>query len=64
MDDATQSFIMSKIMDNIHKYFYHIVFAGYIHDAAVATREAVDDEKKSGLALPMENVQSPPLNLL
>merc|ERR1712020_506694 len=30
MDDAAQAFLKSKIMDNIHKYFYLIVFAGYM----------------------------------
>merc|ERR1712186_190501 len=30
MDDAAQAFLKSKIMDNIHKYFYIIAFAGYI----------------------------------
>jgi hypothetical protein len=52
MDDAAQVFLKSKIMDNIHKYFYIIVFAGYIRDAVDAAREAVDAEKKSGVALP------------
>jgi len=52
MDDAAQAFLKSKIMDNIHKYFYIIVFAGYIREAAVSAREAVDAEKKSGVALP------------
>merc|ERR1712033_74004 len=28
MDDAAQAFLKSKIMDNIHKYFYLIVFTG------------------------------------
>merc|ERR1712179_901905 len=45
MDDAAQAFLKSKIMDNIHKYFYIIVFAAYI-------REAVDAEKKAAVALP------------
>jgi len=52
MDDAAQAFLKSKIMDNIHKYFYLIVFAGYIREAAVAAREAVDADKKAGVALP------------
>jgi len=38
MDDAAQEFLKSKIMDNIQKYFYLIVFAGYIREAAVAAR--------------------------
>merc|ERR1712079_445479 len=29
MDDAAQAFLKMKIMDNIHKYFYLIAFAGY-----------------------------------
>merc|ERR1712241_1204502 len=36
MDDAAQAFLKSKIMDNIHKYFYLIVFAGYMREASVA----------------------------
>merc|ERR1712106_1261924 len=36
MDDAAQAFLKSKIMDNIHKYFYLVVFAGYIREAAAA----------------------------
>merc|ERR1712073_139658 len=42
MDDAAQAFLKSKIMDNIHKYFYLIAFAGYMREAAVAAREAVE----------------------
>merc|ERR1712045_523209 len=52
MDDATQAFLKSKIMDNIHKYFYLIVFAGYMREAAVAAREVIEAEKKAAVALP------------
>merc|ERR1711913_270225 len=52
MDDAAQAFLKSKIMDNIHKYFYLIVFAGYIREASIAAREAIDADKKAGVALP------------
>merc|ERR1712106_450947 len=52
MDDSAQAFLKMKIMDNIHKYFYLIVFAGYIREAAAAAREAVDADKKAGVALP------------
>merc|ERR1711874_558026 len=38
--------------DNIHKYFYLIVFAGYIREASIAAREAIDADKKAGVALP------------
>merc|ERR1739844_85170 len=40
MDDAAQAFLKTKIMDNIQKYFYLIVFAGYAREQAVAAREA------------------------
>merc|ERR1711936_471927 len=52
MDDAAQAFLKSKIMDNIHKYFYLIVFAGYMREASVAAREAIEVDKKSAVALP------------
>merc|ERR1711893_536718 len=52
MDDAAQAFLKSKIMDNIHKYFYIIVFAAYMRDAAAKAREAVDADKKATVALP------------
>merc|ERR1712158_244803 len=47
MDDAAQTFLKSKIMDNIHKYFYLIVFAAYIREAAKLVLDtATEDEKK------------------
>merc|ERR1712110_777320 len=47
MDDAAQVFLKSKIMDNIHKYFYLIVFTAYMREAAeVAKNSSSDDEKK------------------
>merc|ERR1711874_510853 len=52
MGDAAQAFLKSKIMDNIHKYFYLIVFAGYMREAAVAAREAIEADKKAAVALP------------
>merc|ERR1712179_306793 len=52
MDDAAQAFLKAKIMDNIQKYFYLIVFAGYIREAAAAARDAIDADKKAGVALP------------
>merc|ERR1712058_194647 len=52
MDDAAQAFLKSKIMDNIHKYFYIIAFAGLMREAAVAAREAIDADKKAAVALP------------
>jgi len=52
MDDAAQAFLKSKIMDNIHKYFYLIVFAGYMRDQAAIAREAIEADKKATVALP------------
>jgi hypothetical protein len=52
MDDAAQVFLKTKIMDNIQKYYYLIVFAGYMREEAVAAREAVEAEKKAAVTLP------------
>merc|ERR1711926_30497 len=52
MDDAAQALLKSKIMDNIHKYFYIICFAGYMREAAAAARESIEADKKADVALP------------
>merc|ERR1712112_265156 len=52
MDDAAQAFLKMKIMDNIQKYFYLIVFAGYMREQAAAARKAVEADKKAAVALP------------
>merc|ERR1712212_1294348 len=51
MDDAAQAFLKSKIMDNIHKYFYLIVYTAYIRQAGEAARNAVDEASKAEVAL-------------
>merc|ERR1712042_207896 len=51
MDDAAQAFLKMKIMDNIHKYFYLIVFTGYIRQAADLARESCSDDQKAALTL-------------
>jgi len=51
MDDAAQAFLKSKIMDNIHKYFYLILYTAYIRQAGEAARNAVDDASKAEVAL-------------
>merc|ERR1712073_48326 len=51
MDDAAQAFLKMKIMDNIHKYFYLIVFTAYMREAADLARNLVPDEKKAELTL-------------
>merc|ERR1712183_827756 len=52
MDDAAQAFLKVKIMDNIHKYYYLIVFTAYMREMAVAAREAVEADKKAEVTLP------------
>jgi len=44
-------FLKSKIMDNIHKYFYLIVFTAYMRQAADLARNSLSDEDKSKNAL-------------
>merc|ERR1711884_928194 len=51
MDDAAQAFLKTKIMDNIHKYFYLIAFTAYMREAADAARNLVPDDKKAELTL-------------
>merc|ERR1711978_757173 len=51
MDDAAQAFLKTKIMDNIRKYYYLIVFTAYIRQAAELARDAVSDEEKNKNAL-------------
>merc|ERR1712173_442641 len=48
MDDAAQVFLKSKIMDNIHKYFYLIAFTAYMRESVVLCKEsASEDDKKN-----------------
>merc|ERR1712106_565770 len=47
MDDAAQVFLKSKIMDNIHKYFYLIAFTAYMREAAELSR--VSDTAENSL---------------
>merc|ERR1712137_179533 len=51
MDDAAQAFLKSNIMDNIHKYYYLIVFASYILEQVDLARNIVPDEKMAEFAL-------------
>merc|ERR1711944_83391 len=51
MDDAAQAFLKMKIMDNIHKYYYLILFTAYIRQAGEAARNAVDEASKAEVAL-------------
>merc|ERR1719468_752469 len=47
MDDAAQVFLKSKIMDNIHKYFYLIVFTAYMREVAEVAKTSSNDEDKA-----------------
>jgi len=51
MDDAAQAFLKTKIMDNIHKYFYLIVFTAYMREAADLARESCPEDVKKDLTL-------------
>merc|ERR1711899_585351 len=52
MDDAAQAFLKVKIMDNIHKYYYPIVFTAYMREMAEVARTTMTDEQKAALTLP------------
>merc|ERR1712002_989248 len=51
-ENIAESKLSYKIMDNIHKYFYIICFAGYMREAAAAARESIEADKKADVALP------------
>ena len=51
MDDAAQVFLKSKIMDNIQKYCYLIIYSGYMREAGLAARTACDDAAKGTVTL-------------
>merc|ERR1712165_488650 len=51
MDDAAQAFLKTKIMDNIHKYYYLIVFTAYMRQAADLARESCPEDKQKELTL-------------
>merc|ERR1712020_250271 len=51
-ENIAESKLSYEIMDNIHKYFYIIVFAAYMREAAAKAREAIDADKKAAVALP------------
>jgi hypothetical protein len=51
MDDAAQAFLKAKIMDNIHKYFYMILFTGYLRQVGPAACSSCDDAVKSEVTM-------------
>merc|ERR1711981_982808 len=52
MDDAAQAFLKVKNMDNIHKYYYLILFTAYMREMAEVARTTMTDEQKAALTLP------------
>jgi hypothetical protein len=64
MDDAAQAFLKVKIMDNIHKYYYLIIFTAYMREAANMARNAVAEDGKAALTLPASGKCAIPGNQL
>jgi hypothetical protein len=59
MDDAAQAFLKTKIMDNIHKYFYLICFAAYLREAAILCKDNASDDDKKNFSLTGGKVSTP-----
>merc|ERR1712200_31388 len=59
MDDAAQAFLKTKIMDNIHKYFYLICFTAYLREAAVLCKDAASEDDKKAFSLTGGKVSTP-----
>ena len=59
MDDAAQAFLKTKIMDNIHKYFYMICFTAYLREAAILCKDSASDDDKKAFSLTGGKVSTP-----
>merc|ERR1711962_1375355 len=59
MDDAAQDFLKTKIMDNIHKYFYIICFTAYLRDQSKVAKDGITDEDKKAFCLTGGKVSTP-----
>merc|ERR1712111_302393 len=59
MDDAAQAFLKVKIMDNIHKYYYMIVFTAYMREQALSAVGGVSDDQKKDFSLTGGKVSAP-----
>jgi len=59
MDDAAQAFLKTKIMDNIHKYFYMICFSAYLREQAEMASKSASDEEKASFSLTGGKVSCP-----
>merc|ERR1712045_697814 len=63
MDDAAQAFLKSKIMDNIHKYYYLIAFTAYLREMSKVAKDGVSEEEKKAFSLTGGKVSTPTENL-
>merc|ERR1712168_188062 len=59
MDDAAQAFLKTKIMDNIHKYFYLICFTAYLREVAILCKDAASEDDKKAFSLTGGKVSTP-----
>merc|ERR1739847_234439 len=59
MDDAAQAFLKTKIMDNIHKYFYLICFTAYLREQSKIAKNAASDEDKAKHGLTGGKIATP-----
>merc|ERR1712121_322563 len=59
MDDAAQAFLKTKIMDNIHKYFYIICLTAYMREAADLCKDAASEDDKKAFSLTGGKVSTP-----
>merc|ERR1712117_663086 len=59
MDDAAQVFLKSKIMDNIHKYFYLIAFTSYMRQCADLAKNSGSEEDKAKYSLASGKTATP-----
>merc|ERR1711876_51768 len=59
MDDAAQAFLKTKIMDNIHKYFYLICFTAYLREQASVAKDGISEEEKKTFSLTGGKVSTP-----
>jgi len=59
MDDAAQAFLKQKIMDNIHKYAFLIIFAAYMREAVKLCKDSASAEDQANFSLTGGKVSTP-----
>merc|ERR1719385_320792 len=58
-ENIAESKLSTKIMDNIHKYFYLICFAAYLREAAILCKDNASDDDKKNFSLTGGKVSTP-----